>query len=54
MTNREIATHLFVTVKTVEMHLSRSFEKLGTGSRRELAAFLPAGESAAAPLTIGP
>jgi DNA-binding CsgD family transcriptional regulator len=37
MTNREIATHLFVTVKTVEMHLGRSFEKLGTESRRELA-----------------
>jgi DNA-binding CsgD family transcriptional regulator len=40
MTNRDIATHLFVTVKTVEMHLGRSFEKLGVGSRRELAGAL--------------
>ena len=36
MTNRDIATHLFVTVKTVEMHLGRSFEKLGVASRRGL------------------
>ena len=40
MTNREIATHLFLTVKTIEMHLGRSFEKLGTASRRELARIL--------------
>ncbi|HET9347483.1 MAG TPA: AAA family ATPase [Candidatus Limnocylindrales bacterium] len=40
MTNRDIATHLFVTVKTVEMHLGRSFEKLGVASRRELAPVL--------------
>jgi DNA-binding CsgD family transcriptional regulator len=42
MTNRDIATHLFVTVKTVEMHLGRSFEKLGVGSRRELGTALQA------------
>jgi DNA-binding CsgD family transcriptional regulator len=36
MTNRDIASHLFVTVKTVEMHLGRSFDKLGVGSRRDL------------------
>jgi DNA-binding CsgD family transcriptional regulator len=40
LTNREIANHLFLTVKTVEMHMSRTFDKLGTASRRELAHFL--------------
>ncbi|MDQ3734003.1 MAG: AAA family ATPase [Actinomycetota bacterium] len=36
MTNREIASHLFLTVKTVEMHLASTFTKLGIASRREL------------------
>jgi DNA-binding CsgD family transcriptional regulator/predicted negative regulator of RcsB-dependent stress response len=49
MTNRDIASHLFVTVKTVEMHLGRSFDKLGTGSRRELATLLTSADSAAPP-----
>ena len=40
MTNREIAGHLFLTVKTVEMHLGNAFGKLGVGSRRELPALL--------------
>jgi len=43
-TNREIAQHLFLTVKTVETHLARSYRKLEIGSRRELAAVL-GGES---------
>lgn len=34
--NREIAQALFVTVKTVENHLSNTYRKLGIGSRREL------------------
>jgi DNA-binding CsgD family transcriptional regulator len=35
--NREIAQALFVTVRTVENHLSRSYRKLGIGSREQLA-----------------
>jgi DNA-binding NarL/FixJ family response regulator len=35
-TNKEIAQALFVTPKTVEVHLSSSYQKLGIGSRREL------------------
>lgn len=35
-TNREIAQVLFVTPKTVETHLSRTFRKLGVISRRDL------------------
>lgn len=36
MTNRQIAQSLFVTVKTVEAHLSAAYGKLDIGSRREL------------------
>ncbi len=36
-TNPEIAQTLFVTVKTVEMHLGNAYRKLGIGSRRQLA-----------------
>jgi DNA-binding NarL/FixJ family response regulator len=35
-TNREIAHELYVTLKTVEGHLSRAYTKLGIGSRAEL------------------
>ena len=37
LANKEIAQTLFVTVKTVEVHLSNSYRKLGIRSRRELA-----------------
>jgi DNA-binding CsgD family transcriptional regulator len=36
-TNRDIAQALYVTPKTVEVHLSSAYRKLGIGSRRELA-----------------
>ena len=40
MSNKEIAQALFVTVKTVEVHLSSVYRKLEIGSRRELPAAL--------------
>jgi DNA-binding NarL/FixJ family response regulator len=39
-TNRDIAQALYVTPKTVEVHLSNAYRKLGIRSRRELAAAL--------------
>ena len=39
-TNRRIAETLFVTPKTVELHLSNAYRKLGVAGRRELAAAL--------------
>jgi DNA-binding CsgD family transcriptional regulator len=39
-TNREIAQSLFVTLKTVETHLSHAFAKLGIARRQELPAAL--------------
>jgi len=36
-TNREIAAELFLSEKTIESHLKRVFEKLGVGSRAEVA-----------------
>ena len=42
MTNREIAQSLFVTPKTIEVHLSNVYRKLDVKSRRELpAVFVP-------------
>jgi DNA-binding NarL/FixJ family response regulator len=36
ITNRAIADHLFVTLRTVEVHLTRAYRKLGISSRTEL------------------
>jgi DNA-binding CsgD family transcriptional regulator len=36
LTNRQVAEALFVTVKTVETHLARVYQKLGIGTRTEL------------------
>jgi DNA-binding CsgD family transcriptional regulator len=40
-TNREIAQALFVTVKTVEMHLGNAYRKLEVSSRSQLIEHLP-------------
>jgi DNA-binding CsgD family transcriptional regulator len=40
MSNKQIARELFVTVHTVEVHLSRAYAKLGVSSRGQLAARL--------------
>jgi DNA-binding CsgD family transcriptional regulator len=42
MTNREIAQSLYLSPKTVEMHLGRAYRKLGIASRTELEAALSA------------
>jgi DNA-binding NarL/FixJ family response regulator len=36
LTNRQIAETLWVTLKTVEVHLGKSYNKLGISSRRDL------------------
>ena len=40
MSNKQIAQALFVTVKTVETHLHRAYQKLDVGSRAQLAVAL--------------
>jgi DNA-binding NarL/FixJ family response regulator len=45
MTNRSIAQALFVTLRTVELHLTSSYAKLGIGARTELAQALLAATS---------
>jgi DNA-binding NarL/FixJ family response regulator len=42
MTNREIAQALFVTQRTVETHLTHTYQKLDISSRAELADSLSA------------
>jgi DNA-binding CsgD family transcriptional regulator len=46
LANREIATRLFISVRTVEHHLRRVFQKTGVSSRGELADALPGGPAA--------
>ena len=46
MGNREIAQALFVTLRTVEMHLSNGFRKLGISSRTQLVHALAGGRRA--------
>ncbi|MFL5333829.1 MAG: LuxR C-terminal-related transcriptional regulator, partial [Geminicoccaceae bacterium] len=40
LSNREVATELMVSVKTVEFHLRHAYHKLEIGSRKELASHL--------------
>ena len=40
VSNKDIAQRLFVTIRTVEMHLGRAYRKLAISSRRELATAL--------------
>ena len=35
-TNRDVGAALFISPKTVELHLSRVYRKLGVGSRADL------------------
>lgn len=48
-TNRDIAQTLYITPKTVEVHLSSAYRKLGIASRRELAGVLSKDQNEAAP-----
>jgi DNA-binding NarL/FixJ family response regulator len=52
-TNREIAEDLFVTVKTVEMHLANSYGKLGIRSRTQLPEALAANGQASEAVSAG-
>lgn len=49
MRNRDAAAALFVSVKTVEAHLTRIYRKLGVHSRAQLAAQLAEGPMGAEP-----
>ena len=49
LSNKQIAQALFVTVKTVEMHLGRVYRKLDIGSRKELPAALAGRATTASP-----
>ena len=51
MTNREIAQALFLTEKTIEVHLTNTYRKLDIGSRSQLPRAL--GETSGAPPRSG-
>ena len=38
MSNRQVASELFISIKTVQFHLTHIYAKLGVSSRAELAA----------------
>jgi DNA-binding CsgD family transcriptional regulator len=49
MSNREIAEALFLTRKTIEMHLGSAYKKLDVSSRDALPAVLAGGKPRVAP-----
>lgn len=49
LSNREISQALFVTVKTVEWHLSQAYAKLGIAKRAELSRVLTSEAAADTP-----
>jgi DNA-binding CsgD family transcriptional regulator len=51
--NRQIAAELFLTVKTVEWHMSNAFRKLDISSRQDLGRALPDGDGRALPVLEG-
>jgi DNA-binding CsgD family transcriptional regulator len=56
MSNRQVASELFISIKTVQFHLTHIYAKLGVGSRAELAARFRDSESrsvSAAPTNAG-
>jgi DNA-binding CsgD family transcriptional regulator len=52
--NKQIAQALFITIKTVEGHLSRAYAKLGVTSRAQLAHSLRIQQSSGSPTTPEP
>jgi DNA-binding CsgD family transcriptional regulator len=54
MTNKEIAQTLFVTIKTVELHLGHAYRKLDISSRTDLDEALPTPTQSPAPPGLGP
>jgi DNA-binding NarL/FixJ family response regulator/type II secretory pathway predicted ATPase ExeA len=44
MTNRDIASHLYVSIRTVNTHLAHAYAKLGLNDRTQLAALLRPGQ----------
>ena len=46
MSNKDIATKLFMSVRSVEGHLYRACQRVGANSREELAVIIKAGPAA--------
>lgn len=53
LTNREIATRLFLSIRTVESHVYQARMKVGAASRRELGRLVAAGAAHRGDATVG-